>query len=260
MKASLVPASFLAVFPRYTLTNRTCPAGVLWRHCYYPAAIPRLLVFKLPPELKPALIQNSLDMYSLDRRQLKLCLIDEAWQLLQGESSGDFIENGYRRARKYRGSFGTGTQGLGDYDKSVAARAALDNSDWMFLLAQRPESVAAMIKQEKLAIDEEMEKILRSINTQQGVYAEVYVRAGDSGAGVGRILLDPYTLLMFSSKGEDVAAIQAYQDNGYPIHDALEAVLADRGVEGFVHPDQRQLTDAQATDGYFWEEEEEQYV
>jgi conjugal transfer ATP-binding protein TraC len=178
-------------------------------------------------------------MYLMSRSRRKFCLIDEAWQLLDGGATGDFIETGYRRARKYGGAFGTATQSMGDYDRSVAARAALDNADWLFLLAQKPESVEAMLAQKKLVIDDSMKKLLSSIHTRQGSYSEVYVRGGDMGFGVGRILLDPFTLLMMSSKAEDFEAVKAYREAGYPVNEAMEAVLADRQVEGFVHPAHR---------------------
>ena len=77
--------------------------------------------------------------FSRDRR--KVVIIDEAWDLLSGGATAEFIEAGYRRARKYKGAFMSATQGVDDYYRNPAAKAALDNSDWMFLLRQKPESI-----------------------------------------------------------------------------------------------------------------------
>jgi conjugal transfer ATP-binding protein TraC len=171
------------------------------------------------------------EMY-LTRHQKKICIIDEAWSLLGG-GSGDFIESGYRRARKYSGSFISGTQGVGDYFQSRAAEAALNNADWMFLLRQKPESILALEKADRMVMSESMKNMLLSVKTVQGSYAEVFVHAGQMGSGIGRILLDPFTLLLASSKAEDFEAVRFYRDRGMKTRDAIEAVLADRGVPGY---------------------------
>ena len=82
--------------------------------------------------------------FSRDRK--KIVIIDEAWDLLSGGATAEFIEAGYRRARKYKGAFMSATQGVDDYYRNPAAKAALDNSDWMFLLRQKPESIEMMDK------------------------------------------------------------------------------------------------------------------
>jgi conjugal transfer ATP-binding protein TraC len=76
------------------------------------------------------------EMYLAPREQPKVVILDEAWDLLTGGQTGDFIEAGYRRARKYGGAFLTGTQGINDYYRSAASQAALENADWLFMLRQ----------------------------------------------------------------------------------------------------------------------------
>ncbi|MBK6639100.1 MAG: type IV secretion system protein TraC [Rhodocyclaceae bacterium] len=172
------------------------------------------------------------NMY-LTRDRQKVCILDEAWALLAGGGSGDFIETGYRRARKYSGSFIAATQGIGDFSLSRAAEAAMNNADWMFLLRQKPESILALEKSDKLVIDEHMKEMLLSVKTQAGQYSEVFVHGGQMGHGIGRVIFDPFSLLLVSSKAEDFEAVRHYREQGYSIVDALEAVLADRGVPGY---------------------------
>jgi len=169
------------------------------------------------------------EMY-LTRDQLKICIIDEAWTLLGAGSSSEFIENGYRRARKYNGSFITATQGMGDYYISKAAEAALNNADWMFLFRQKPESILALEKSEKLVIDEHMKDMLLSIK-KTDAFSEVFVHAGQMGHGVGRVMLDPFSLLLSSSKAEDHQTIKNYRMQGLTTSAAVEAVLRDRGIK-----------------------------
>ena len=172
------------------------------------------------------------NMY-LNRERTKICIMDEAWSLLGGGNSGEFIENGYRRARKYKGSFIAATQGIGDFSISKAAEAAFNNADWMFLLRQKPESILALEKSDKLVIDKYMKDMLLSVKTVQGAYSEVFVHGGQMGCGIGRVLFDPFSLLLVSSKAEDFEAVNHYRQQGYSIVDALKQVLADRGVPGY---------------------------
>lgn len=166
-------------------------------------------------------------MYHETRARRKVCLIDEAWDLMDGGNSGKFIEVGYRRARKYGGSFGTLTQSVADYYKNAASQAALENSDWLFLLKQKKDSIEKLTREGKLNLDEATKRIITSVKTEQGLYAEIYVSC-PMGSGIGRLLIDPFTLLAYSTAPADWNAIQEYRDQGLSVTDAINAVLEDR--------------------------------
>jgi conjugal transfer ATP-binding protein TraC len=170
------------------------------------------------------------EMY-LGERSKKLVIIDEAWAVMGSGASGAFIEAGYRRARKYGAAFFTGTQGVGDYYASPSAKAAFDNADWMFMLRQKAESVESLAKSDKLVLDEYTKALIKSVTTRQGAYSEVFVRCGDLPASVGRLFVDPFMLLLGSSKAEDFQAVRSYMEQGLPTEEAIEAVLRDRKVE-----------------------------
>ena len=162
-----------------------------------------------------------------DRERKKIVIIDEAWDLLSGGSTAEFIEAGYRRARKYRGAFMSATQGIDDYYRNPAARAALDNSDWMFLLRQKSESIESMDRLGQLKMDDALKRLLQSLRTEQGLYSEVYIHS-PAGSGIGRVLVDPYSLLLFSSRAEDFSAINAQRALGLSVPEAIRAVLQHR--------------------------------
>ena len=165
--------------------------------------------------------------FSRDRK--KIVIIDEAWDLLSGGATAEFIEAGYRRARKYKGAFMSATQGVDDYYRNPAAKAALDNSDWMFLLRQKTESIEMMDKLGQLTMDDAMKRLLQSLRTEHGAYSEIFIHS-PVGNGIGRLIVDPYSLLLFSSRAEDFNAINEKRAGGMDVSQAIDAVLRDRGL------------------------------
>jgi conjugal transfer ATP-binding protein TraC len=170
------------------------------------------------------------EMYLGERSQRKLVIIDEAWALMSGGSSGSFIEAGYRRARKYGAAFFTGTQKVDDYQQSATARAAWDNADWLFLLRQKPGSLDAASASDLLAVDDYTKTLIKSVTTRDNAYSEVFMRCGDLPASVGRLFVDPFSMLTYSSKAEDFEAVRRYIARGLRTDEAIEQVLHDRGV------------------------------
>jgi conjugal transfer ATP-binding protein TraC len=163
--------------------------------------------------------------FSRDRK--KIVIIDEAWDLLSGGATAEFIEAGYRRARKYKGAFMSATQGVDDYYRNPAAKAALDNSDWMFLLRQKPESIEMMDKLGQLTMDDAMKRLLQSLRTEHGAYSEIFIHS-PVGSGIGRLIVDPYSLLLFSSRAEDFTAVNEKRAAGLSVSEAIDAVLLER--------------------------------
>jgi conjugal transfer ATP-binding protein TraC len=170
------------------------------------------------------------EMYLTPRSKKKFVLIDEAWDLMGDGSSGKFIEVGYRRARKYGGAFITATQSVEDYFKSETAKAAFMNSDWVFLLRQKKESIDALANSGKFAMDDYTKSLIKGLKTESGRFSEIFVRCGDLPPAIGRLFFDPYTLLLASSRAEDVEAIDRFKAQGYSVAQAVEQVLKERKV------------------------------
>ncbi|MDR3414766.1 MAG: DUF5934 domain-containing protein [Nevskia sp.] len=151
-------------------------------------------------------------MYGLGDPSIpKLMMIDEAWSLLADMQSGDFIERAYRTYRKYGGSAGIITQGFNDLTKSAAARAAFENSSWLFALAQKPESLEAAFKSGMVHADEQLQELLKSVHTAPGNYSEIYVKA-DTGHGVYRFIADAYAYWLFTTAPMEKAQRKAVFD------------------------------------------------
>ncbi len=168
------------------------------------------------------------DMYVGDRSRAKMVIIDEAWDLMGQGDSGQFIEAGYRRARKYGGGFWTATQSIEDYFKSPTAQAALDNADCTFLLRQKPESIEKIAASGKFVMDEHIKGLLRSVTKVEGRYSEVFARIGDLPPTVGRLFPDPYSFILANTGAEIHEAIRRGTERGLSVKEAIDAFIASR--------------------------------
>lgn len=168
-------------------------------------------------------------MFCGDRSTPFHIVLDEAWDLLRGKQSGIFIETLARRLRKYRGSLVVGTQSINDFFANPGAQAAFDNSDWMCLLSQKPESIDQLKKAERLSLSPQKEVLLKSVRTRQGQYAEVMISGAD-GYAIGRLLLDPFSQLLYSTQAADYTALQNLMKTGLTLHQALDRLLKERNM------------------------------
>lgn len=162
-------------------------------------------------------------MTRTDRSVKKLLLIDEAWQMLKGGAMADFVEVYARTCRKYGGALATATQSLNDFYKSSGAQAALENSDWMLILQQKPETIADFKKHERLEMDAATETMIRSLKRNGTEYSEVFIKGPDMQA-LGRLVLDPFSATVFSSSPDTFARIERMVEGGMAIGDAIEQV------------------------------------
>ncbi|MBF0609500.1 MAG: type IV secretion system protein TraC [Magnetococcales bacterium] len=163
------------------------------------------------------------EMYLGDRGRKKIIVIDEAWGLLGNEGTGPFIESAFRRARKYGGAIMVITQNATDLVGRVG-RSVVDNSAFRFLLQQNQESIARAESENMLGIPSEWVNTLRTVRTIPGKFSEILVRSGE-GIGVGRLVVDPFSKLLYSTKAEEVSAIQVYVKNGYSVAEAITSIL-----------------------------------
>ncbi len=167
-------------------------------------------------------------MYLGDRAQRKICVIDEAWDLFSNAgNAADFIETGYRRVRKYGGSFMTATQNIDDYYRTPAAKAALENSDWLCLLAQHPESIDRLADSGRLYLDDYKKRMLRSVHTLQGRYSEICIK-GPMGMSIQRLIVDPFTATLYSTKAAEFKRLQELEASGLSTAEAIEWMIEEK--------------------------------
>lgn len=167
----------------------------------------------------------SQEMYLGNKKQLKICGIDEGWDLLkEGSQTQEFIETGFRRARKYNGAFITITQRIQDYYANEGATACLTNSDWQFMLKQKEESIDQLKDDKKLSLSEWQMELIKTVKTRKGIYSDIFIKANGIGTPV-RLVVDPYSNLVYTTDPKDFQLIEDYKSSGYETHEAISKVL-----------------------------------
>lgn len=163
-------------------------------------------------------------MYLGNRQQKKSCIIDEAWDLFSGNNDGaaQFIETGYRTARRYNANFVTIVQSINDYFKNEATIASFENSDTKIILGQTSEAIDQIKKSERLSMDAYSERLFKSLR-KTDEYSECIIKT-PSGLSVHRIIFDPYSRILYSSKGEEYEAVKHWQQQGFSLKESIEKV------------------------------------
>ncbi|MFN9000685.1 MAG: type IV secretion system protein TraC [Holosporales bacterium] len=176
--------------------------------------------------LQILILQITNRVYLGDRKRETALFLDEAWDLLRNGQSGFFIETAARRFRKYKASLVTGTQGVDDFYRGEAAKAAFDNSDWLCLLSQKKESVEQLRESKRVMLDEPgVASLIQSLHKKKGEYAEIAI-SGPPGVTVGRLRLDPFSRILYSTNPEEYAAVEGLVKQGLSLSEAIRKVAA----------------------------------
>jgi len=147
------------------------------------------------------------DLYLSDRSRKRMIFFDEAYQFL-GKTSHikDVIEIGYRRARKYGGSFWVITQSLLDtLQWENAGPVILNNSNFKFYLESTDYEKAH--KEKLLDYDGFTMDLLKNLKSNAPNYSEIFMDTS-FGMGVGRLIVDPYSYYVFTSSPREVSEIE----------------------------------------------------
>lgn len=166
-------------------------------------------------------------MYLGSRSVRKMVIVDEAWDLLSKGNVSKFIESGYRRFRKYNGAAVTITQSVNDLYKNPAGVAIAENSANMILLGQKRETIDSLKRENRLSLGEAGFEILKTVRSVRGVFSEIffYMNGGQS-TGIGRLIVDRYTQLLYSTHPDDINAVESRISRGMTVDEAINDVIA----------------------------------
>lgn len=190
------------------------------------------------PEIRDPIIMlliyhiNQLMYMSSDRKSRIQIVIDEAHRFLgKNPRMDDFIEQAYRRARKYDGSIILATQGFDDiYNAksgglSKAGSVIINNSSWKIFMKQTETSINMLIKSEVFNLSELDKEILRSIVTVKPEYSELYVMTPDEVKLPYRLVMDKFFYYLTTTDPKDKAKIKELTDKGMSVSQAIETLV-----------------------------------
>lgn len=164
------------------------------------------------------------DLYLSDRTRNRLIVFDEAHQFAhEGTVIGKVIENGYRLARKYNGSFTIVTQSLLDLKAfgtvgnvirgQSAFKAYLESVDF------------DKAKAEKVIDYDDFEMgMLRSLKSNKPKYSEIFMDT-PFGRGVTRLVKDPFSYYLNTSDPKEVTEIDELVNGGMTYSDAIDEMV-----------------------------------
>ncbi|ALR21343.1 MULTISPECIES: TraC family protein [Sphingomonadales] len=175
-------------------------------------------------------VTQELYLSARDRPRFVLC--DEAAQFMTREEGQDLsrlaeaISQGYRRARKYRGSFGIILQSMNDLLLfGGTGQVILENAATRFLLQGSTYDKA--VENKILDYSGFILDLLKSVRNNKPNYSEVFIDS-PLGLGIARLVVDPFSYWINTSAPEDVAAFEALVRAG---RSPLEAVCDLAGVD-----------------------------
>jgi conjugal transfer ATP-binding protein TraC len=189
---------------------------------------------KQDPQLQAVVLtlmihQVTKEMFLSGKERPKMLAIDEAWDLMGGLKTGRFIETAFRRARKYNGIAVVITQSFEDFEKSPAARAAIQNAAWQFILAQKPESLQHAVDNKRIVSDPTTIELIASAKPGAG-FSEVFVRDENGAGGVYRFVTDKHSYYTFTTRAEDDNDLTELLRQGKTLEQAID-ILAMRDYQ-----------------------------
>lgn len=183
-------------------------------------------------------VTQELYLSARDRPRFVLC--DEAAQFMTRTDGQDLSRlaeafgQGYRRARKYRGSFGIVLQSMNDLMLfGGPGQVILENAATRFLL--QGSTYDRAVDNKILDYSGFVLDLLKSVRNSKPDYSEVFIDS-PLGLGIARLVVDPFSYWINTSAPEEVAAFDGLIAQGISPLDAIcrlagvdPATIAARG-------------------------------
>ncbi|TXI08275.1 MAG: type IV secretion system protein TraC [Rhizobium sp.] len=172
------------------------------------------------------------EMFLSKRESHRLCIIDEAWDLLSGAESGgsgsseiqQFINGFYRKLRKHGGGAIIVTQTIDDVYASSIGTAIVANSPNTFILRQKAEIIERAKEKKHLALPDGTYDLMKTITTVRPKYSEVMIMTG-GGTGIGRLIVPRYKSLLYSTNNKEYEAINTLVSQGLNVDQAINRLI-----------------------------------
>ncbi|BAG41167.1 putative conjugative transfer protein TraC [Orientia tsutsugamushi str. Ikeda] len=100
-------------------------------------------------------------------------------------------------------------------------------------MKQNSESFKAMRANPKLAgfVDEDWKlNLLQSVHSNPPYYSEIAIYSPNVSGVVGRLMIDPFTLLLTSTNARDYQAIEDHMAKGMNVSEAINYAIRERKI------------------------------
>ncbi len=170
------------------------------------------------------------DLYLSDRSRPRLVIFEEAWQFLDKAAMlAPVVNEGYRRARKYYGSFMVVTQSLLDILNFGEVGSVINGNSAFRILLESSDFSQAKTKG-IIDYDDFTMELVKSLKSNPPHYSEVFFDT-PHGVGIGRLVVNDYAYFIYTSKAAEIAMIEQFVQEGKSHHEAIEmmVMLRERG-------------------------------
>lgn len=153
----------------------------------------------------------------------RILFVDEASVLVKIPTAAHFLEGLSRRIAKHRGSLGLGLQGLSDLyineqTKTIAAQTA-----HFMVMKQSPDTIKQLENNQQFDIGSYGLAMMRTVR-KTGEYAECFIYS-EGYMGVGRLKLDSYRRVLFSTEGPEKEEVLADMRAGMDPDSAIQKFM-----------------------------------
>jgi conjugal transfer ATP-binding protein TraC len=171
----------------------------------------------------------SADLYLGKRDGRRIFYCDEAWLIMKGHDSdspflkalAELIAEGYRRARKYDGSFGVCLQSLNDLNAfGPVGNVIMANAQHKTILKMDKDDLAIAKANNAASYSGLSLELIEGLKMQKGQFSEVFFD-GPRGRGVARLVLDDFSYAVYTSSANENAIIESFEEQGLTTTEAL---------------------------------------
>lgn len=158
-----------------------------------------------------------------NRAREDLIVIDEAWIYLYNLSLCEVMQGWARRLRKENAGLYIATQTADEMLTNDYTKAIMTNSQWR-LIFKTPDSSVDAMAEANLVSNDYCRRLLKDIDMIPGEYSEVMIMS-DGVYYVGRLMLDPYSMSLYTTSPDDVIEIKRLTRTGLSIEQALSTFV-----------------------------------
>ena len=96
------------------------------------------------------------------------------------------------------------------------------------MMKQKSNNIRRAISDEKISITDFQEKLMYNMKSEKGDFSEVLILGGSGESALGKLILDPYSIAMYSTEAVDHSLIESYQKRGMTYLEGIKELAKER--------------------------------